>query len=67
MNLKLGAFVLWNWFIFTAGMAVERYAPTDYTNVTVIERRLREVFCEQAMHNGLLKKCDPTFPRYQQD
>lgn len=49
---------------FAAGYEYRRHTEHEFINYGVVERRLREVFCEQATRTGLMKKCDPTFPRY---
>lgn len=43
---------------FAAGL---RYSPS-YQDALMVERRLREVFCEQAVKNGLLKTCEVMTP-----
>ena len=49
---------------FAAGYEYRRHTEREFVNYAVVEKRLREVFCEQALHAGLMKRCDPTFPRY---
>lgn len=48
---------------FIVGLYIGREHAWSYLDYATVERRMREVFCESAMKNGLLKKCDPTFAR----
>ena len=67
MSHRISTFVLCLALAFFGGIWFEKNHTTAYIDVAKIERRLREVFCEQALYNGMAKKCDPTFPRYHQD
>jgi hypothetical protein len=49
---------------FAAGYEYRRHTAPEFVNYGVVERRLREVFCEQAVRTDLMKQCDPSFPRY---
>jgi hypothetical protein len=60
---KISSFMLVLLAVFAAGYQLGLERSPSYLDATVIERRLREVFCEQALHTKLLKRCDPTFPR----
>ena len=65
MKHEISTAILAAVFVFGAGFYAGIYfgvrtAPS-YHDAIVIEKRLREVFCEQAVKNGTLKTCDPTF------
>lgn len=45
---------------FTAGAWVGMKFGPSYHDALTVERRLREVFCEQAIRNQLLKTCEVT-------
>lgn len=49
--------------VFLSGVYVGKEHSWSYLDYATVERRMREVFCEQALHNGALKKCDPNFVR----
>lgn len=65
MKHEISTAILAAGFIFLAGFYAGVYAGVrtapSYHDALVIEKRLREVFCEQAVKNGTLKACDPTF------
>lgn len=67
VSLALMALLGWTAIVLLAGLYLGREHSWSYLDYATVERRMREVFCEQAMRNGLAKKCDPTFPRYHQD
>ena len=43
---------------FTAGLILGLKNSPSYHDALRVEHRLREVFCEQAVRNGLLKTCE---------
>ena len=65
MRHEISTAILAAAFVFGAGFYAGVYAGVrtapSYHDALVIEKRLREVFCEQAVKNGTLKTCDPTF------
>lgn len=61
---KISTAVLLALAFFAAGYELRRQTEHEFVNYGVVERRLREVFCEQAVLTGLMQSCDPTFPRY---
>ncbi len=48
---------------FVAGFKTGLYTSWSYLDVATVERRMREVFCEQAIRNGMIKACSPDFAR----
>lgn len=45
---------------FTAGMLIGLKNSPSYHDALRVEYRLREVFCEQAIRNNLMKTCEVT-------
>lgn len=65
-SLVVVALLGWTTLAFSIGVVVGARHSWSYLDVATVERRLREVFCEQAIRNRLMKVCDPHFARYQE-
>lgn len=66
MNLQFVAILLALMVSFFLGEKWGQTHSTEFLNFATIERRQKEIFCELAIRNGLLKTCDPYIPRLQE-
>ena len=58
VSTALGAGLLTFGFGACAGFAVGVQQSPTYYDALRVEQRLREVFCEQAVKNGMIKSCE---------
>lgn len=61
--LVLLALLGWTAIVLLIGLYFGREHAWSYLDYATVERRMREVYCEQSVRNGVLKTCSADFPR----